>query len=129
MLNPYKVYTYISVNDEPLCKVESVGYGLAEDDSLNISETSYTFQEALTKKLPTPHITTGTTCFLKRPYVKITYSWCHEETYYNFDHITIQRCKLPWTDATLKDIHDYSSADQFIQYLKERGITTCPMNF
>lgn len=129
MLKPYKVHTYISVDDGPKHKIWSVGYGLTEDELPNVAEVSYTFQEALTKKLPTPHVTTGITLFRKRPYVKIEYSWCNEDEYYNFDHITIERHKEPWTEATLKDIHDYTSADQFIQYLKERGITTCPMNF
>ena len=129
MLKPYKVYTYVAVNDEPMRRIEAVGYGLTEDELPSVVEMTYTFQEALTQKLPTPHITAGTTLFRKRPCVKISYSWCAEDEYYNFDHITIKRHKEPWLEATLKDVHDYSSADQFIQYLKERGITACPMNF
>jgi hypothetical protein len=129
MLKPYQVHTYISVNGGPKTEMQAVGYGLTEDELPNTVEVSYTFQEALTKKLPAPNITTGTTIFLKRPYVKIQYSWCNEDEYYNFDKLTIERRKVPWTDATLQDIHDYSTADQFIQYLKERGIATCPMNF
>lgn len=129
MLKPYKVYTYVSINDGQKRQLWSVGYGLTEDELPLVVEKSYTFQEALTRKWVTPHITTGTTFLFKRPYVKIEYSWCSEEEYYNFEHITLERRVEPWTNATLKDIHDYSSADQFIQYLKERGITTCPMNF
>lgn len=129
MLKPYKVYTYISVNGGPKTEVWGVGYGLTDDELPHTVEVSYTFQEALIKKLPTPYVTTGTTFFRKRPYVKISYSWCQEDEYYNFDTITIERRKEPWTNATLKDIHDYSPADQFIQYLKERGITVCVMNF
>ena len=129
MLKPCKVTYYVSVDGGPKRQIQSVGYGLTEDGLPNVVEISYTFHEALTKKLPTPHITTGKTLFLKRPYVKIEYSWCTEDEYYNFDTITIERRKTPWTTATLQDVHDYSTADQFIQYLKERGITTCPMNF
>ena len=129
MLKPYKVYTYVSVNDGPKRQIQSVGYGLTEDELPSVVQISYTFQEALTQKLPTPHITTGKTLFFKRPYVKIEYSWCTDDEYYNFDRITIERRKEPWTEATLQDVHDYSPAEQFIQYLKERGITTCPMNF
>ena len=129
MLKPYKVYTYVSVNDGPKQKIQSVGYGLTEDKLPNAVEKSFTFQEALTRKWSIPYITTGTTLFRKRPYVKIEYSWCSADEYYNFDHITLERRVEPWTNATLKDIHDYSTADQFIQYLKERGITACPMNF
>jgi hypothetical protein len=129
MLKPYKVNTYVSVNDGPKYEIWSVGYGLTEDELPRVVELSYTFQEALTKKLLTPCVTTGITFFRKRPYVRIEYSWCQSDDYYNFDHITIERRYEPWTKATLKDIHDYTPADQFIQYLKERGITTCPMNF
>ena len=84
MLKPYKVHTYISVNGGSKTKVWSVGYGLTEDELPNTVELSYTFQEALTKELPTPDVTTGTTLFRKRPYVKIQYSWCCEDEYYNF---------------------------------------------
>ena len=129
MLKPYKVYTYISINGGPKNQIWAVTYGLTDEELPNTVQLSYTFQEALTKKLPAPNITTGTTWILKRPYVKIQYSWCHEDEYYDFDTMTIERRKEPWTEATLQDIHDYSTADQFIQYLKERGITTCPMNF
>lgn len=127
MLKPYKVTTYVSVNGGPKNRMWSVGYGLTEDELPNTVETSYTFQEALTKKLPTPDVKTDTTFFRKRPYVKISYSLFYEDEYYNFDAITIERRKEPWTDATLKDIHDCSTADQFIQYLKERGMTSCPI--
>lgn len=127
MLKPYKVYTYVSVNDGPKRQLWSVEYGLTEDELPLVVEKSYTFQEALTRKWITPDITTGTTFLFKRPYVKIEYSWCSEDEYYNFDHITLERIVEPWINATLKDVHDYSTADQFIQYLKERGITACPI--
>ena len=32
------------------------------------------------------------------------------------------------TDITMRELMDFKT-DQVIQYLKERGITTCPMNF
>ena len=127
MLKPYKVKTYISVNDGPKTEVWSTGYGLTEDELPSIVEVPYTFQEVLTEKLPTPDVTTGTTLFRKRPYVKIEYSWCTSDIYYNFDHITIERRKELWANATLKDVHDYSPADQFIQYLKERDMSVCPI--
>jgi hypothetical protein len=34
-----------------------------------------------------------------------------------------------WKEVTLEWIIKNLPADQTIQYLKERGITTCPMNF
>ena len=129
MLKPYKVYTYVSVDDEPKRQLWYAECGLTEDEPSIVIEKSFTFQEALVHKWVTPYITTGTTFFLKRPYVKIEYSWCSEDKYYSFERITLERRVEPWNNPTLKDIHDCSTADQFIQYLKERGITTCPMNF
>ena len=127
MLKPCKLYTYVSVNDGPKYQIGSVAYGLIEGKLPVVIEKSFTFQEVLTHKCNDPYITAGATFFLKRPYVKIEYSWCTEEVYYNFDHITLESRAEPWENATLKDIHDHSAADQFIQYLKERGITTCPI--
>lgn len=129
MLKPYKTKVYVSIDDGPKIDTYGRGYGLTEDDVPSVFSISYTFQEALNAKPLSPDICVGTTLFRKRPYIEVRYDWCDEKRYYNFDKITIERRKEPWRDATLKDVHDYSTADQFIQYLKEHGITTCPMNF
>ena len=128
MLKPYEVSTYISVNDGQKTQVSQFGLGLTDRELPCVITSHYSFQEALTQLLPTPAITTGTTSFLKRPYVKIQYSWCEEDTWYNFDHITVEHHYEPWKHATLNDIMEVADAEDFIQYLKERGMNTCPLN-
>lgn len=127
MLTPYKVYIYISVDDAPKVQVMNIGYGLTDRELPCIITSHWSFQEVLTKQLPTPAITIGTTFFRKRPYVQVEYSWDAVDKYYHFDHITIERHYEPWKYATLQDIMKMTDAEDFIQYLKERGMTTCPI--
>lgn len=125
MLKPYERHTYISIDNGPKCPIGITEFGLTEEGFPDVTTESYTFQDVMTKLPLLPYITSGTTLFRKRPYVKIAYSWCCEEVFYTFDNITIEYHTAPWHKATLKDIHDYSTADQFLQYLKERGIYIC----
>lgn len=127
MLKPYKVYTYISVDGAPKTKIMNVGYGLIDRELPCVITTHWSFQEVLTNELPTSAITIGTTFFRKRPYVKVEYSWDSVNKYYHFDHITIERHYEPWKYATFKEIIEKTDAEDFIQYLKERGMNTCPI--
>ena len=127
MLKAYKVRTYISVNNKPKIESFRVSYGLTEDELPRVVTTSWSFQEALNQKLPTPTVKTGATLFRKRPYITVEETWCDTRRYYNFDSITIERHYEPWDDITLKDLFDDFSVDECIQYLKERGINTCPI--
>lgn len=49
--------------------------------------------------------------------------------YKHFNTISYKTEYEEWKDVTLEWIIKTLPADQTIQYLKERGITTCPMNF
>lgn len=49
--------------------------------------------------------------------------------YKHFNTISYKIEYEEWTDVSLNWIMENLSADECIQYLKERGITTCPMNF
>ena len=126
MLKAYKVKTYIAVDNKPKEEVFQIGYGLAEEDLPRIVTTTWSFQDCFDKKLPTPAIQSGTTIFRKRPYVEIEYSWDWHCRYYNLDSITIERHYEPY-DVTLNELIKDYSADQCIQYLKERGMTVCPI--
>lgn len=126
MLKAYKVKTYIAVNDKPKQRIFGIGYGLTEGDLPDIATTICSFQDCFDTQLPTLAIKTGTTFFRKRPYVEIEYAWDKWDRYYDFDSITIEKCYEPYNITLDELIKDYS-ADQCIQYLKERGITTCPI--
>lgn len=126
MLQAYKVITYIAVNDEPKKEISKVGYGLTEDELPRVVTTTFSFQDCLDKQLPTPAIKTYKTFFRKRSYVGVEYNWDDVKQYYGFASITIERHYEPY-NITLNELFEEYSADQCIQYLKERGITTCPI--
>lgn len=126
MLKGYKVYTDISVNDGPNKRILRIGYGLTEEELPRVVTTSWSFQDCLDKRVPTPSVKTDTTLFRKRPYVEVEYAWDDVDRYYNFDSITIERHYEPY-DITLDELFKEYSADECIQYLKDRGMTTCPI--
>jgi hypothetical protein len=126
MLNAYKVRTYISIDNKPKKQTLIIGYGLTEDELPRVVTTSWSFQDYFDNKVPTPAVKTDTTIFRNRPYVEVEYAWDDVDRYYNFDSITIERHYEPY-DVTLNELFDNYSADECIQYLKDRGITTCPI--
>ena len=126
MLKAYKSTTYIAVDDKPKREVFQKGYGLTEGELPDVTTTICSFQDCFNTQFPTMAIYTDTTLFRKRPYVEIEYSWDWHDRYYNFDSITIEIHYEPY-DITLNELFEDFSADQCIQYLKERGITACPI--
>ena len=126
MLNAYKVRTYISIDNKPKKDTHRIGYGLTEDELPRVVTTSWSFQDCFENKVPTPVVKTDTTIFRHRPYVEVEYAWDDVDRYYNFDPITVERHYEPY-DVTLNELFEDYSADECIQYLKERGMNTCPI--
>ena len=126
MLKAYKVKTDISVDGKPMKRILRVGYGLTEEELPRVVTTIWAFQDCFDNKVPTPAVKTGTTLFRQRPYVEVEYAWDKVDRYYNFDSITIERHYEPY-DVTLNELFEDYSADECIQYLKERGMTACPI--
>lgn len=126
MLKGYKVKTDIYVNDGPKKRVLRIGYGLTEDELPRVVTTTWSFQDCFDKQIPTPAIKTDKTLFCQRPYVEVEYAWDKVDRYYGFDSITIERHYEPY-DITLNELFKEYSADECIQYLKDRGITICPI--
>ena len=126
MLKAYKVKTYIAVDGKPKREIFQKGYGLTEEELPRVVTTSWSFQDCFNTPLPTGAIQTNTTFFRKRPYVEIEYSWDWRDRYYKFDTLTIERSYEPY-NITLNELIKEYSADECIQYLKERGMTACPI--
>lgn len=127
MLKPYRRYITVSVDDNPPIRLSYIRCGLIDEELPYVLIKSRSFQEILEDNPLRSYITIGHTFFRERPYVELEYSWRDTEKYYNFDRITIEYHYEPWNDASLKDIMEMSTAEDFIQYLKERGITICPI--
>ena len=127
MLKAYKVRTYIAVDDKPKVELFGIGYGLTDEEVPMVVTTVWSFQDCFDKKLPTCNVTTGNTLFRKRPYVEIEYSWSSIDRHYKFNNITIEKHYEPYS-ITLDELFKEYSADQCMQYLKERGMSICPFN-
>ena len=65
-----------------------------------------------------------------KPVVRIQYEGAFDlVTYRYFDTMSYKIEYTERNDVSFEWLTKHLTADQFIQYLKERGITTCPMNF
>ena len=121
MLKAYKVITYIAVDNQPKKEVWKIVYGLTEDEVPRIVTTTFSFQDCFDKQLHTPAITTHKSFIRKKPYVRVEYDWDDAYYYYEFDSITVERHYEPY-DITLNELFKEYSAEQCIQYLKERNL-------
>lgn len=124
MLQACKIKTYIKIDNKS--RLLDISYGLTEGELPNVVATTYSFKDCFNTELPTSYITTDTTLFRKRPYVEIEYDWDYCERYYSFDSLTIEQHYEPY-GMTLNELFRQFSADECIQYLKDRGITSCPI--
>lgn len=132
MLKVYNVYEYISVDGGEWRQVGGGGYRITDEelsnrimlDNANFDET----REYLKNNICFA-IFNDETFFRHKPLIKISYDDCWEyATYRHFDTLSYKRVYKEWTKVTMQWLMEHASADQVIQYLKERGITTCPMN-
>lgn len=133
MLKVYHIHDYVSIDGAEWREVGGYGEkaidGEAETE-FRLDNTS--FAEAY--EYLTQHLLSGlyidTTFFRKKPIIQVLYNdifgWVE---YRHFDTISYKREYEEWKTVSLEWIMKYLPADQAIQYLKERGITACPMNF
>lgn len=73
----------------------------------------------------------GKTIFRKRPYLDVSRGWFddHPRRFYwgDFKEFSYVVIYTEWTTCPLSWIMEKASAEQTIQYMKERGMTVCPM--
>ena len=66
----------------------------------------------------------------KKPTICVRYCDAWDDVVYkHFNTISYKQEYVEWTDVSLEWIIKNLHADTAVQYLKERGITACPMNF
>lgn len=130
MLKAYRCELQISLNGAKWNTIHVEYTKLREEHELEKTFIeNYSFAEAHEWMLRNwhNHWSAGYTLFKKKPKIKIQYGYYTIETYTKFDTISI-RAIYEEHPITMRDLQ-YEDADKVIQYLKERGITTCPMNF
>ena len=130
MLKSYKYKLQISIDGANWCTIDTDYTELREEHELTrVFIENYSFAEAHEWMCRNwhNHWTAGYTFFKKRPKIKIQYGYYTTETYKSFNTLSI-RAIYEERMLTMRDLQ-YEDAELVIQYLKERGITTCPMNF
>lgn len=138
MLKVYRVKYCVSINGGEWREVkEGLNYHYVLRDECEPTDqyllpSTMTFQEfyEYIKSKPLHGVNRGKSIFGK-PYIRVMHDWSWDswECYYKFNTISYRRVFEERTNITLSEIFKHFPADQVIQYLKERGITTCPMNF
>ena len=130
MLKIYQETDYVSVNGEPW---RVISYGeIASDeefetqlllDNLSFDEArDYLSQNALRG------VWNDETYFRHKPIITVNYySGFEPARYKRFKTISYKTVYKEWTTVSLDWIMKHLSADQCIQYLKERGMTACPI--
>jgi hypothetical protein len=131
LLKVYNRKTYVSINGEPW---EQIGWIKQIMSSDNPTETvifeNKTFKECF--EYLGNHYVCGLdreyTVFRNKPAVLINYTGDLSLTCYkHFDTISCKYVYKENSNISLNEIMKDFSADECIQYLKERGITACPI--
>ena len=133
MLKIYRAHIYVSIDGADWRELDFYGYRATEEEPQNtvvLDNASFIdVCEALSED-DLRGVHKSYTFFKHRPIVCISYIDALDNVEYR--HFKTMSYKIEfeeWSNVTLKWMVDNMSADKCIQYLKERGITTCPMNF
>lgn len=133
MLKVYNVSYYISIDGADWREVSDGGYKIADEEikmTLILDNASFDEVRAYLSQNFLNGIWNEETWFRRKSVIDVSYSdaW-NNVRYYSFNTLSYKTVYREWKTVPMRWLMEHASADQFIQYLKERGITTCPMNF
>ena len=138
MLKVYKIHNYVSIDGSDWREVIWSWCGPIQKITSNEPpETEYllnceTFDRAYEylQNNELDGLGPSTTFWIDRPTIWVRYDDAYDTvSYRRFNTISYKREYEEWANVTLEWIIKNLPADTAIQYLKERGIATCPMNF
>ena len=133
MLKVYQVYKYASIDGGDWRQVGSSGYTITDEElseCIFLDNASFADTREYLKNNRLFGLYNDETFFKHKPVIKIDFNSAWEYvTYRNFDTLSYKIVYKEWKDVTMQWLIKHASAEQVIQYLKERGITTCLMNF
>ena len=130
MLKVYKVHDYVSIDG---AKWRQVGYGyrIAEEkpeNNLVLYEASFDNAREYLSNNKLDGVWNDSTFLFRNPTIVVDYDDAWESVEYRkFKNISYQTIFTEWTSVTLEWIVQNLPADECIQYLKERGMTVCPI--
>ena len=132
MLKVYTVKSYVSINEGDWQQVGHSGYIMTDNNPTErVILNNATFDECCeyVSQHPLDGIYLSSTLFKKKPIIYIDDRYLCEHRYDHFNTISYKYVCEQLKNVTLDCIMKKFSADKCIQYLKERGMSACPMNF
>lgn len=130
MLKVYTLKSYVSINGEDWQRVDCSSYIMTDNNPTEkVMLNNATFDECYkyVSQHPLDGIYLSSTFFKNKPIIYINDRHLYEHRYDHFDTISYKYVYKEWKDVPLNYIMEHFSADKCIQYLKERGMSACPI--
>lgn len=130
MLKVYTIKSYVSINGENWKHVGHDGHTMSDDNPTEeIFLDNATFNECYEYVInqPLDGICPDSTLFKKKPIIYIKDSSFYDHRYDYFDTISYKYVYEEYKYVSLDYIMKHFPADKCIQYLKERGMSACPI--
>ena len=130
MLKVYTVKSYVSINGGDWQRVGHSGHIMTDNNPTEkVILNNATFDECYkyVSQHPLDGIYLSSTFFKNKPIIYINDRHFCEHRYDHFDTISYKYVYEEWKNVPLTYIMNNFSADKCIQYLKERGMSACPI--
>lgn len=130
MLKIYRITDYVSIDGADWREVD-YGYKAADEEPANkLVLDNVSFDEA--REYLSNHrlygVWNGSTLFTNKPLIYVRYQDAWDDvSYRHFKTLSYKTEYKEWPDVSLDWIIKHLSADQCIQYLKDRGMAACPI--
>lgn len=132
MLKVYSIKDYVSIDGADWREVGGWGHRVADDtkvpDSINIGQMSFDETYEYLSKNSLCGVYRDSTFFRYKPTIRVNYNDAWDDVaYQRFNTFAYKRTFVEMENVTLEWIMKNLSADECIQYLKDRGMTACPI--
>ena len=131
MLKIYDAISYVSVDGAKWRSVGVTGYRVSEEElteAFRLNNMSFNESYQFLSYFHLDGIGTDRSFFRKKPIIWVKYRDAWESVEYRrFKTISYKTCYVEKAYITLDWIMKNLTVDQAAQYLKERGMTTCPI--
>ena len=130
MLKLYSITDYVSIDGSDWREVGWGGHHTSDKKLPDTIVDHWSFDELL-EYLDEKYLSgvrRDETFFGHKPIIRVSYAdaWDSVE-YRRFGTLSYKRTFKEWTDVSLEWLMKNLSADECIQYLKDRGMTACPI--
>ena len=130
MLKVYTITDYVSIDGSDWREVGYGGHHVSDKKLPDTIVNHWSFDEL--REYLSKHRLIGVkrdeTLFCHKPIIYVNYTDAWDSVgYRRFKTLSYKRTFQEWNDVTLEWIMKNLSADECIQYLKDRGMTACPI--